>query len=306
MPSLKTWLEAFRLKFFVAGIPSVFLGGAAAYFYSGTFDAAALLLTLVGIMAAMVGCYTFNEYYDFKSGVDVIISPADVTPFNAGSRVLPSGLLRPESVFRAGIVAWVLMTAVGTYFTIVRGIPVLILTLAGSIAAAGYTLPPMRWAYRGLGEALIGLSFGPIIAFGSYFVQAGEFTLNFLPASLVPCFLITAVIWINEFPDYKADMLVGKRNLVVRLGLKEAVKVYPLLFVSAYLSLLMGVLVGVVPHTSLVALLTIPLACRAVKVARDKYDSPQELIPAMRDTILTFVLTTLLVAVGYVVGAIWR
>jgi 1,4-dihydroxy-2-naphthoate octaprenyltransferase len=297
---LKVWLAALRVKFFLAGIPPVVLGFLVAYYETGLFDAWLFTLTLIGIIAAMAGCYTFNEYYDYRSGVDVVIKPEHVTPFNAGSRVLPSGLLRPRDIFLAGSIAWVVMVLIGLYLAMLRGALILVLMILGTIAALGYTTPPMKWAYRGLGELLIGISYGPIITLGSYAVQTGTLGLQPLIASIMPGFLITNVIWINEFPDYEADRACGKKNLIVRLGRERASKIYVALFVFAYISVVASIAAGAMPPYCMLSLITIPLAVRASLLALKNHGSPLELVPAMRDTVAIFVASTILLSAGYV------
>ena len=300
----KAWIEVIRAKFFLAGVPSVFLGASLAWYMHIKFDALYFFLSLFGILLSMVGCYTFNEYFDFKSGVDVIIRQKDVTPFSAGSRILPKHQLNPYSVFKVGIIAWTLASMIGLYLTLVRGWLVMLLSSLGFFTGALYTLPPFKWAYRGLGEVFIGLTYGPLITFGSYYVQAVELPLHLISLpSLVPGLLITAVIWINEFPDYFADMKAGKRNMVVRLGRRRASKVYTFLILSSYTIPLLGTLLQLLPLTTLVTLVTLPIAYKGISIVKERNEDSKGLIPAMAITIFLFVSSTLLLASAYVLAA---
>lgn len=305
MGKLKAWLNVIRVKFFIAGIPPTFLGASLAWYLSGSFNPFHFLLTLIGIILAMIGTYTFNEYFDFRSGVDIIIKEYDITPFNAGSRVLPSGYLDPSSVLRAGIIAWVLYFAIGTYFVVVTGLPVLALVIVGFLTGAFYTMPPIKWAYRGLGEFMIGLTYGPMIVFGSYYVQAMDLELLkvFFP-SLVAGLLITAVIWINEFPDYHADLQAGKMNLVARLGRAKAKKIYHAIVIGSYAVPVLGTLIGVMPIASLAVFVTAPIAYRCIKVADAYYNDSQRLIPSMQGTILLFTVSTFVLTISYVLSRV--
>jgi len=300
---VKSWVEVVRVKFFIAGIPSIVLGASIAYYYFKIFNIYGFLLTLLGISLAMAGCYLFNEYFDWKSGVDVIIDEDDVTPFNAGSRILPLGRLNPRSVLRAGFVFYMAYIAVGLYLTIVCGLPVLILMLLGIFTGALYSAPPFKWAYRGFGEFLIGLTYGPLITLGSFYVQTLSIDFrNVVPPSLIPGFLITLVIWINEFPDFEADRKAGKLNLVVRLGRERAKYLYYLLVCLPYLTTVVSVVYGIMPLACLIMLATIPLAVRNCIVLSRRYMDSKGLIPAMSGTIKLFASATLLLSLGYVVG----
>jgi 1,4-dihydroxy-2-naphthoate octaprenyltransferase len=304
MFSLWSWVGVVRVKFFVAGIPAVILGAALAYYWAGSFNPVNFTLSLIGVILAMIGTYTFNEYYDFKSGVDVIVPREHITPFNAGSRILPSGSLKPESAFKAGFVAWILYSIIAVYFTFSVGWVIVPLSLVGLISGAFYTMPPFKWAYRGLGELLIGLNYGPLITFGAYYVQTAALPLDLLILpSLIPGLLITAVIWINEFPDYPADRVAGKMNLVARLGLERSRIPYAAQILLIYPVLFIGVLSKVIPLTGLIMLATLPIAFNNVNVFRRNYNVPKKLIPAMRGTVLLFAASTLLLSLGYILAA---
>jgi len=306
MVKLDVWIRVIRAKFFLAGIPSVILGTVIAWYQTMTFSSLYFLLILLGIILAMAGCYTFNEYFDFKSGVDTAVKVEDMTPFSGGSRVLPEGLIQPSSVFKAGLVFWLLASVIGIYLTLVRGWIILLLAFAGLFTGAFYTSPPFKWAYRGLGEVLIGITYGPLITLGSYYTQL--MTLQPLEhviiPSLIPGLLITAVIWINEFPDYYADKKMGKKNLVVRLGKAKASVVYAILLIATYILLLIGALLQILPFSTLIVLLTLPVAYRNIVIVRKSYSNSQKLIPAMGGTIFLFISVTFLLALGYLLATV--
>jgi 1,4-dihydroxy-2-naphthoate octaprenyltransferase len=300
---VKPWIEVVRVKFFLAGIPSTVLGACIAYHYFKVFNIYVFLLTLLGVSLAMAGCYTFNEYFDWRSGVDLVIDEDDVTPFNAGSRILPLGLLDPRSVLRAGFIFYMAAITIGLYLTVVCGFPVLVLMLLGIFTGALYCMPPFKWAYRGFGEFLIGLSYGPLITLGSFYVQTLSIDFrNVVPPSLIPGFLITLVIWINEFPDFEADRKAGKLTLVARLGRDRAKHLYYTLVCLTYLTTVLSIIYGVTPLAGLIALATLPLAVRNCIVLSRRYMDSKGLIPAMSGTIKLFVSATILLSIGYVVG----
>jgi 1,4-dihydroxy-2-naphthoate octaprenyltransferase len=301
MLSLRACFGIIRVKFFAAGIPPVILGAALANYWTGGFNPLNFTLSLIGVILAMIGTYTFNEYYDFRSGVDIIVPSEHITPFNAGSRILPEGLLKPDYAFKIGFVAWLFYSAIAVYFTFSVGWLIIPLSLIGLISGAFYTAPPLKWAYRGLGEFLIGLNYGPLITFGAYYVQTAALPLDLLILpSLIPGLLITAVIWINEFPDYPADRAAGKMNLVARLGLERSKIPYYILVLLIYPLLCIGVLTKAIPLTGLITLATLPLALNNLVVFRHNYTLPKRLIPAMRGTILLFLTSTILLSLGYI------
>ena len=169
------------------------------------FDARIFWSGLGGVVLAVVGVEAFNEYFDSRMGTDRVFNPEDVPPMS-------------DSVLWLGIAAFAGALAVGVYLTVREGWPVLVFALLGGAAAIFYEAPPIRWAYRGLGETVIALSYGPAMVLGSLYLQTRTVSCAALWASLVPGLLIMALAVVNAIPDFHQDRLVGKRNLVVRLG----------------------------------------------------------------------------------------
>jgi 1,4-dihydroxy-2-naphthoate octaprenyltransferase len=123
---------------------------------------------------------------------------------------------------------------IGVYLTIQGGLGVLGFGLAGAFAGFFYTAPPLRLsARRGLGELAIGLTFGPLITGGIFYVITGMFSWTSLLVG-VPIGLLTAnILLINQVPDTEADASTGKNHLVVTFGKENAVVIYSLAVVGA-------------------------------------------------------------------------
>src|SRR5205814_7710843 len=118
---------------------------------------------------------------------------------------------------------------------------------------AFYVRPPVRWVYRGLGETMIALSYGPWMTLGSLTLHIGRFSWGALAASLVPALLIGSLAIVNAIPDFYQDRLVGKRNLVVRFGRRTGVYLY-LSASSIALALIgLGAFSGLFPKAAVIA-----------------------------------------------------
>jgi 1,4-dihydroxy-2-naphthoate octaprenyltransferase len=104
-----------------------------------------------------------------------------------------------------GVAAFAGAFAVGIYLTYRGGWPILAFALAGGLAAIFYVAPPIRWAYRGLGETVIALSYGPWMVLGSFYLHTGALSWGALWASLVPGLLIMALAVVNAIPDFHQD-----------------------------------------------------------------------------------------------------
>jgi 1,4-dihydroxy-2-naphthoate polyprenyltransferase len=275
-----------RYRFFLyAGLLPYLLGAAWAYAIEGVFDAAVFWSGLGGVVLAVVGVESFNEYFDSRMGTDRVFNPDDLPPMSG-------------SVLWLGIAAFGGALAVGIYLTWRGGWPILAFALLGGLAAIFYVAPPIRWAYRGLGEAVIALSYGPWMVLGSLYLHTRAFSWGALWASLVPGLLIMALAVVNAIPDYHQDRLVGKRNLVVRLGRKRGVRLYVALAAAGLAVAAIGVAARVFPVACLAALLAVPLLVQSARVGVRTYESPRQFVPAIRAVVTCYLAAVALFSVG--------
>jgi 1,4-dihydroxy-2-naphthoate octaprenyltransferase len=301
MPPL--WVIKTRAPFFTADLAPVCLGAAIAWARTGTFNLWYFLLTLIGAICLNAGTNMTNDYFDHKWGSDEV-NTEFVNPFTGGSRLIQMGIVKPSVFLWQGIGFFAVGSLIGLVLAFTRGPWVLWLGLIGVFSGYFYTAPPFRLVGVGLGELLIGLCFGPLMVLGSYYTQTQAITWEPVIASLPVGILIALVVWINQFQDMKADASVGKNHWVVRLGRKRSVIVYGVSLALVYLSVIVGVVFGVVTPFALIGLLTLPIALKAYRVAQAHYDHPQELTPANAATIQIHLMTGLLVTLGYVIQGI--
>ncbi len=142
----------------------------------------------------------------------------------------------------------------------------------------------------------------------SYYVQAHSFAIEPLLASIPVGLLIAAVLWINEFPDMDADNAVGKKTLVLRLGYAKSISVYVGMVVTAYILIILYAFLeifspGITSLTSLIALLSLPFAAKAIKILRVNYKDPHAIIPANANTIFLHLSFGVLAILGFAIGA---
>lgn len=281
-----------RYRFFLyAGLLPYLLGAAWAYAIVGAFDTPVFWSGLGGVVLAVIGVEAFNEYFDSRMGTDRVFNPADLPPMS-------------DAVLWFGIVAFAGALAVGVYLTVRGGWPILAFALLGGTAAIFYVAPPIRWAYRGMGELVIALSYGPWMVLGSLYLHTKALSWEALYASLVPGCLIMALAVVNAIPDFHQDRLVGKRNLVVRLGRRRAVWLYLALAAAGLLVVVLGVAAGVFPMACLAALLALPLLVASGRCALRTYETPREFVPAVRSIVACYLVAVLLFAGGIVLHAL--
>ena len=289
---IKTFLKALRLPFLAGSIMPVIITAAFA-FHRGSFSLLPFVIAIIGVGALHLGSNCINDYYDSKGSDPINIR---FTPFSGGSRVIQENELRPNTILAVSIVFFSLGIACGLWFTFWGRPYVLLIGLSGLLAGWAYSSPPLSLMSHGLGEALIFFAFGPLITLGTYYVITNHL---FWPAFLLGIphgFLIMAVIWINQFPDYQADKKANKKNLVVTLGLGKARYVYSLMMLLPFLLMILLIYSIGLPFLVIISLGAFLLAKRAIQILWRRYLSFQDIIPVQALTIQTLISTGLLVS----------
>ncbi len=293
---LKVWFLETRPSFLLLPVVLVFLGTSIAW-CDDAFHLGYALLAFFGLLLAHISVNVLNEYFDYKSGVDL---ETKRTPFSGGSGILPAGLLKPEHVLWFGLVTFLLTIPIGVYFIAVRGWPLLPLFIVGAICVLLYTplLLKMGWP-----EWAPGVGLGTLPVLGAYFVQTTAYAPAII-ASIPSGILVHNLLLLNEFPDVEADSKGGRKTLPIAAGKRRASLVYSALTVVVYLWIIGGVAAGQMPLFCLLALLTVPFAVKAIRGALN-YQEMSRLVPAMANNVLVILLTQLLLGIGYILAGVF-
>ena len=294
---LKVWFAETRPQFLLLSVVLSFLGASIAW-YDGYFHLGYALLAFFGLLLCHISTNVLNDYFDYRSGIDLEVKR---TPFSGGSGVLPAALLRPKQVFWLGLGSFLLAVPIGVYFVIERGWLLLPLLIVGTACAFLYTpfLTKVGWP-----ELATGLGLGALPVLGTYFVQTTAYTLPAVIACIPSGILVHNLLLLNEFPDTAADGKAGRKTLPIVMGKAKAGIVYSALTILVYLWIIGWVVAGKMPAFSLLALLTLPLAIKAIQGALKPEDMGR-LMPAMANNVLVILLTQLLLGIGYILGRIF-
>lgn len=286
-----------RVPFLALAIVCVLLGLGTAVRSAGSVSALHVLLALMGAISAHISVNTFNEYFDFKSGLD---ARTERTPFSGGSGVLPEKPGMARSVLYTALASLTVTSLIGVYFLFVRGIALLPLGLLGLFLIVAYT----PWLTRSPVLCLIapGLGFGPLMVMGTHFVLTGQYSWAGFIVSLVPFFLVSNLLLLNQFPDVEADRSVGRKHMLIVLGRQCGSLVYSLFLALAYLAIVVGVWWGQLPKSALLGLATLLLAVPASIGSFRHAENTPNLIPYLGLNVIINLVTPILVAVGLFVG----
>lgn len=282
-------IRLIRYRFFLfAGILPYFLGQAIAFGLHKSLCWSYFWWGFAGIFSVLVAVELFNEYFDAKEG---------------GGRIFSQKELHiPNYFYGLGILALALASIIGLYLTYKTGWPVLLFSFLGFLGAYFYVGPPLKWAYRGMGELVIALSYGPIMVLGSYYIQTER--IGFVPffVSLILGMCMFSLAVLNEIPDYYQDKLVGKRNLVVKLGKQKATMLLRLCLGSMFTLLALGVVLKRIPISAVVTFVMLPLVLKNLTAVEKNYENPKVFLSAINVVVVTYVVTTFSLGIGFLKG----
>lgn len=256
---LATLVRSARVPFLILAPVSVFLGISTAYSSASEIQWLHVVLAVIAALLAHISVNAFNEYMDFRSGLDL---KTERTPFSGGSGGLVENPSALNSVLAMAWITLLLTIVIGGYFVYLRGEPLLWLGATGVLLVVGYTpwinrLPLLCWLAPGLG-------FGPVMVLGTHIALTGDFNVLVLLVSLVPFMLANNLLLLNQFPDIDADRASGRRHVPIIYGKAASLALYSLGVVVASVAIVIGCVVGLLPWLSLLALLPLLLAVTVV------------------------------------------
>lgn len=294
---MKKWLMVIRAPFLPLSIVLAFLGAAMAW-YDGAFHVGHAFLAGFGILLAHISVDVLNEYFDYRSGVDL---NTEKTPFSGGSGALPQGLLTARQALWLGLGAFIIIIPIGVYYVLSKGWALLPLLLVAALCILIYSpvILKTRWP-----EWAPGLGMGALPVLGAYFVQTGEFTWPAVIASVPSFILVHNLLLLNEFPDVKADAGAGRKTTPITWGLKNTARFYSAMTVLVYVWIIGAVIAQQMPVITLIGLLTLPMAVKAIRGSL-KYDDKPVLMGAMAANVQVVLITQLLLGIGYILSKVF-
>jgi len=264
------WTGFWRLadpKISLTSVASIYIGAAVAASESA-FSLPWLAVLVLAFFAIEVAKNAWGDVFDYDSGTDLAVAPEDRTAFSGGKRVMVDNLLTRAQTWSMAAGFSLVGILAGVAIVFLREPMALWIGLAGFTLGWSYHGPPLRFAYRGLGELDVVVCYGPLIALSTYLVLAHQLSWAVFWLSVPLGLIIAAFLWVNEFPDYKADRANGKRNLVVRLGQHRASRALPWIYLAAFATLAALPLSGISPMVWLGGLAAIPAGYVSFQVWR--------------------------------------
>ncbi|MTK14150.1 MAG: prenyltransferase [Clostridiaceae bacterium] len=190
------------------------LGTLFAVLLNAQFDLTKVIWGFLILFAANLATHYSNDYFDFD-----VDKYGTVTPFSGGSGILVENPELKETSKKLAYFFIGLSILIGAGFTIYYSFPIsfFLFVLFGNALVWFYSAPPIKLAYRKVGE-IGNLINGFIMPGAGYFVTMGTIDLPFVIFSIPFLFLQFMFTLGVEIPDVEGDKLGGKITWIVSKG----------------------------------------------------------------------------------------
>jgi len=296
---LARYVAATRPAFLSASLMACFVGLAIARHDGLVIDAELAVVTLLFALMAQAGTNVLNDYYDALNGTDAQ-NVERIFPFTGGSRFIQNGVMTQAEMRNFGFALMAGVVLAGLWLMAHSAPQLFYIGLAGLFIGWAYSATPFKLNSRGWGELCVAAGF-LLVTVGTDFVQRKGFSVAPLIAGLSYALLVTNLLYINQFPDRRADTAAGKLHWVARLDVRQARWGYVLIVVLAYTWLLAAVALGWLPMLALVALMALPLSIKAARLLLRHAAQPQQLGDAIKLTIAAMMAHGVLLSLGLLI-----
>ncbi|MDP1524115.1 MAG: prenyltransferase [Methylotenera sp.] len=280
---LACYFAATRPAFLIATLAACLLGLAGAAYSGVSFQLETALITVLLALLVHAGVNVLNDYFDALNGTDALNFDR-LYPFTGGSRFIQNGVLTTTQTANFGYLLLVIAILGGMWLSWMAGAGLLLIGALGVLIGWAYSASPLRLNGRGLGELCVLAGFLGVVV-GADFVQRQAFSFQPIIVGMPYALLVTNLLYINQFPDKKADAMAGKHHLVVRLPLEQAVLVYPLLASLAFAWLGFFVYAERLPMLAMLSVLPLLFSARAALLLRKYAATPAYLLSAIKLTL---------------------
>jgi len=305
---VQIWAAQFRAPFLLLAIVLVLMGLALSLRYPSLegFNILHAVLLMIGIVSAHISVNLFNEYSDYKTGIDF---DTNQTPFSGGTKMMIKGYTNPKSVKIAAYTTLIIGLAIGAYFTVVSHWFLSIIIAIGALTTVYYTTVLAKLM---LGEFASGLSLGYLVVVGVYIAMTANQSLpvsDIAPLEVwllsIPAGILTSLLLhLNEFPDIEADTKGGRFHLLIKFGWKISSVIYILGMVATFGTIIILPLLGISSYWVLLGLIPLPIAIKACLTAYNHGNNMEKLVPALGQNVMVVLGVDLLLAVGVFISAV--
>jgi 1,4-dihydroxy-2-naphthoate octaprenyltransferase len=260
MTKIKAWITALRLRTLPLSISGVITGSLIALSKS-IFDWKVFFLALTTTLFLQILSNLANDYGDNQNGAD---NPDRIGP----ERMVQSGVISAREMKRMIVLFAAMASVSGVSLLLISHLVLfsvsffvlLILGILAIWAALNYTIGNNPYGYSGWGDLSVFIFFGLLSVAGTYYLHAGEISIDiFLPAISIGA-LSVGVLNINNMRDHENDKASGKNTIVVKIGVSKAKYYHTALLATALIASLLYLFVNHIDYPGyLFVFILIPL-----------------------------------------------
>jgi 1,4-dihydroxy-2-naphthoate polyprenyltransferase len=287
------WWQMTRPHTLTASFVPVLLGSALALRYE-KFGFGLFFAMLIASLLIQIATNLFNEYYDFKRGLDTEHS------VGIGGTIVRDGV-KPKTVLNLALSMYGISLLLGIYICASSSWWLAVVGLICMAAGYLYTGGPLPISYTPFGELLSGFFMGFLIILISFFIQTGTVDRTSVLVSIPIMFLVGGINLSNNIRDLEGDKENGRKTLAVLFGKTKAVYILAGLFIISYLWVLALIISGIAPIWIALVILSTPKPIQAIKGFIHN-NVPIKMAPAMKATAQTNTFFGFLLAVGLFIG----
>src|SRR5690625_634138 len=290
----QVWWRLLRPHTLTASFIPVFVGTMFAYIHENTFHTGLFLAMLFASMFIQAATNMFNEYYDYKRGLDTEKS------VGIGGTIVRDGIA-PKTVLQLGFIFFGIAILLGIYSCIESNWWIAVIGAASMVIGYLYTGGPIPIAYTPFGELFAGLLMGTVMIAISYYIQTLTISKEVLLMSIPTAIIIGALLLSNNIRDLDGDKKSGRKTIAILIGRKNAIIFLACLFILAYSFTAGLILRGILPIWAFITFLSGKKAIEVIIGFRGKA-TPLEMMPAMVATGKTNSMYGFLLGLSFIIS----
>jgi 2-carboxy-1,4-naphthoquinone phytyltransferase len=288
-PKFKLWLAAIKPPMYTVAIIPITVGSVCAYSQTRSLNLT-ILATFLGAAIAIIAWLNIsNDVFDSDTGID--INKAESVVNLTGNRQL---------MFWIGNICLLLgIAGIGMISWWQQDLTVVLMISIACFLGYTYQGPPFRLGYKGLGEVICTICFGPLALGAAYYSQSQSWSIANLIASLIIGISTSLILFCSHFHQVKDDLAAGKLSPIVRMGTKMGVQVLKWATASIYILTGLAVIINLFPVPTLLVFLSLPLAIKLTKFVGEYYDRPDQIRICKYLAVRLHFVSGLLLALGF-------
>lgn len=291
----KVWWHLTRPHTLTASFAPVLLGTAIALAVDHeTIHFGLFFAMLIASMLIQAATNMFNEYYDYKLGLD------NENSVGIGGTIVRHGVA-PKTIMIIALSFYGLAMLLGVYICAMTSWWLAVVGLVCMLIGYLYTGGPYPIAYSPFGEFVSGAVMGMGIILIAFYIQTGNVTVDAMLISVPSMILVGAIMLSNNIRDIVGDTEGGRKTMAILVGRHNAITILAAFFIVSYIWIVALVIIGHLTPWALLILLSVKKPISAIKLFRAK-EKPLEVMPAMKFTAQTNTIFGFLLAIGLLVS----